>query len=849
MLQANSSTAQQSLSFDSLEDQHPVLVSDNLFLYSSSVLSFNIQAFLNTLPGPLKNYSEELDGQPWSAAEIINYNAMRYGINPQLILILLEAQTELLTNLNAEIPKLPYSNPTRQEESTFHSHVAWSAEYLLSSFHKARYDESDNLIIFSSGEFFATPASANAGTYAVQATLARTLPRNKWELWVMSEEPKFIQQYTQWFGDPHYSPDRIETPSALPERYILPFAVGETWYYTSGPHNHTGGDVGCTSGPGCPRPWSAIDIAPPEVISCPGSSYPLRRWVVAAEGGTVIDSSQARVIIDHGDGWRTYYSHIATADRIEEGPVNQGQPIGHPSCEVEPGSSTSGVHIHFAIWQEGVGFVDISGSALSNWKIQESTHYNGTMSRNNVARTASGGRLLGTNDILNSVTLFSDTFSDGNFDGWTIVDAPGANSAPSDWSIVEVKGSLILLQNSNIHTPDEPYEGTYVYAGQSWWTDYYLNVAVEPDDNDGVFVLFRYIDKDNYYRFYMDRERNYRRLEKKVEGIYTTLAEDSTAGYGNGWINVRIIVSSDTIAVLLDHAPIFAVTDDSFAAGMIGLGTWGSTDCYFDNIIVTTSCVDPYADAVVDANIKGSGNGHTDTLQTLGRPNGTLYYDYVSVGGPGHWITLDMGEGEEVIDGPGNDFRIYEVGKILGGADEEYDVSVSNSPDGPWTYIGEGWTTSVFDLAGSGLDSARYVRIDDLSTRTGDPTPGSDIDAVQNLNMVGDLIIEAPRNLSKATSGNDVVLSWGLVDRADGYNVYASQLGGGVGFSFLDFVPTTTGNTLANLTRTDTVSYIHQNAADDEFYYVITAISPEGFESNFSPEVPYQLFLSLIIRG
>lgn len=118
------------------------------------------------------------------------------------------------------------------------------------------------------------------------------------------------------------------------------------------------------------------------------------------------------------------------------------------------------------------------------------------------------------------ITLFSDTFSDGDFLGWTVVDAPSTEAAPSNWGVVTAKGSLVLRQNSNIHTQSPPYEGTYVYAGENWWSDYHFSVEVEPDDNDGVFVLFRYQDENNYYRFIMDRERHYRRLERKVDGTY-----------------------------------------------------------------------------------------------------------------------------------------------------------------------------------------------------------------------------------------------------------------------------------------------------------------------------------------
>ena len=431
--------------------------------------------------------------------------------------------------------------------------------------------------------------------------------------------------------------------------------------------------------------------------------------------------------------------------------------------------------------------------------------------------------------------LFSDTFWDGNFDGWTIVDAPGATSGPSDWSVVQAKNSLVLRQNSNIYI-DQDYQGTYVYAGQSSWADYHLDVDIAPDDNDGVFVLFRYTDDDNYYRFIMDKQENFRRLEKKVGGVYTALAEDLTSGYKQSrWNNVHIAAVGGTITVSLDHTPIFAVTDSALSTGMIGLGTSASTGCHFDNVVVATTEVDPYADTVVAAHIKTAGNSRADPVLILGRPRGAA--DTVAIGGPGYWIVLDMGENEEIVDGSGNDLRVYEVGVLLGGVDEEYDIYASNSPTGPWTYLGQGIAVSVFDLAGSGLSTARYVRIEDLSTRTGIPYPGSDIDALQALNMADNPCVTAPTDINWSVVGDDVHLSWSSVNDAVAYNVYTSTSSGLSAVYPVNSVPITV------------TSYIHTDAAADALYYAITALGPDGCESGFSNQVPYRLFLPLVIRN
>jgi hypothetical protein len=62
---------------------------------------------------------------------------------------------------------------------------------------------------------------------------------------------------------------------------------------------------------------------------------------------------------------------------------------------------------------------------------------------------------------------------------------------------------------------------------------------------------------------------------------------------------------------------------------------------------------------------------------------------------------------------------------------------VATVPEGPFTEIGTGESRMWFDLAGSGIESARYVRIesrrslDDILNGEGSPEyPGAEIDAV-----------------------------------------------------------------------------------------------------------------------
>ncbi|MBT8439452.1 MAG: DUF1080 domain-containing protein, partial [Gammaproteobacteria bacterium] len=185
---------------------------------------------------------------------------------------------------------------------------------------------------------------------------------------------------------------------------------------------------------------------------------------------------------------------------------------------------------------------------------------------------------------------YSDNFSDGNADGWTEVNN-GTHSSPSNWIVT----SGVYRQTSNIWGTasgeallrDDEFYGTYSYQGSLGWSDYILRVSVRSDDDDQIGVMFRYQDDGNYYRFFMDSQRSVRRLEKRVGGNFTVLAEDYIAYESGRWYDLRVEVSGSDIRVFVDHVEIFYVTDNSLSTGMIALYSWANYSANFDNIEVS----------------------------------------------------------------------------------------------------------------------------------------------------------------------------------------------------------------------------------------------------------------------
>lgn len=187
---------------------------------------------------------------------------------------------------------------------------------------------------------------------------------------------------------------------------------------------------------------------------------------------------------------------------------------------------------------------------------------------------------------------------------------------------------------------------------------------------------------------------------------------------------------------------------------------------------------EPYAKLVLQKNVlMGSGtNVSMNHLEVLGAPDDK----YLSMGGPGAYILLDMGA-TPIVDGIGPDLEVREYGAESGGVDEQYRVSISatNTP-GSFVVVGTGSAYSLMDIASTGLSSARYVYIEDLSTATNSSnTPGSDIDAVTSLHASTSGTLPSVTGLSYTHTNNGVRLSWTPITGASvtGYNIRRSSDG------------------------------------------------------------------------
>lgn len=124
----------------------------------------------------------------------------------------------------------------------------------------------------------------------------------------------------------------------------LPFAVGQSWYLTGGPHGWGGYE----------QPWSSVDLSGGDQV------------VRAARAGTAYTMCQGWVRVIHDRGYSTDHYHLWSNISVNGASVGQGAFLGYTGTDVTCGGAASGRHVHFALRQNG-GYVPIAGHNVGKW--------------------------------------------------------------------------------------------------------------------------------------------------------------------------------------------------------------------------------------------------------------------------------------------------------------------------------------------------------------------------------------------------------------------------------------------------------------------------------------------------
>jgi hypothetical protein len=356
---------------------------DSEVIDSPTALNFSVQDYVTEAGGYLNVYHQVVNGESLSGAQVVERVAETTSTNPRLLLAVIELRSGWVTG-NPTSPDLGYSLGIEVPDyGGLYLQLSLVGKLLNMGYYGWRQGTLSELQ-FSDGHVARLDPSLNAGSVAVQYLFARLYKQAEWPDRLYGTDG-FISNYESLFGDPWVRAAKVEPlyQAGMPFPELeLPFAPGERWALTSGPHPdwNTG------------TPPGALDFAPiTGEPACTVSSA----WAQASAAGVVVRASGGVVTLDlDGDrseqtGWVLLYMHIAKKDRVSPGThLNSGDRIGHPSCE---GGDATGSHVHLARKYNGE-WVPAGGEwpfILSGWTVNPGAKaYEGSLVKGDQVVTA-----------------------------------------------------------------------------------------------------------------------------------------------------------------------------------------------------------------------------------------------------------------------------------------------------------------------------------------------------------------------------------------------------------------------------------------------------------------------------
>jgi murein DD-endopeptidase MepM/ murein hydrolase activator NlpD len=380
------------------------LIPDSETVFSPSGLDFDIDGFVDSTGGYLQSYREYLNSSGWlDGAGVIRKVAVENSINPRVLLSVLEYFSHWVYGQPAgEMEqKYPLGHIDPMKKGLY-SQLTWAVSQMNLSYYGWR-EGIVTEVVLPDGTTIKGAPDLNAGTFAMQYLFAQLLDRPAWEAAVYSESG-YPALHQQMFGNPWLRAMTVEPlfPATVTQPdLILPIEKNTEWSFTGGPHAAWGA-LGARA---------ALDFSPSlNSTGCLSSDA----WVLAAASGVVARAGGGVVVLDlDGDGneqtgWNILYMHIAIKDRVQVGDfLEQGQRLGHPSCE---GGFSTGTHFHIARKFNGEWI--LAGGPLpftmDGWKAQAAAQaYKGSLTKGDdtIAACTCGTKdtvIIRTGDLDNS---------------------------------------------------------------------------------------------------------------------------------------------------------------------------------------------------------------------------------------------------------------------------------------------------------------------------------------------------------------------------------------------------------------------------------------------------------------
>ncbi len=325
----------------------PRLLSDDRLFYEPGWGTPEVQDFLASRPGLLGRWRVQVGEEDLPVADLIAGKCLLYGLNPKVLLTLLEMQSGLVDDPSPsqEAFDRAMGNPDEAVVG-LEAQLDWAVREL---FRGTRDYGITTSLVLSDGDLFPIPPGSGLADYAVLRVVARAGDESDFGRVLGNRPDAFVQTYLRLFGeDPRFPLEGRPAPSPpfltrpyqgayevsavfdhhypfLKEDGILIFHLGQE--ATGLPYDgHDGWDY-------------ALDAGVPVVAAADG----LVLWAGISNDGC--RTPALGVILDHGNGYQTLYWHLSRVDVLPGRRVTRGETLGLAG---ETGCA-DGPHLHFGV--------------------------------------------------------------------------------------------------------------------------------------------------------------------------------------------------------------------------------------------------------------------------------------------------------------------------------------------------------------------------------------------------------------------------------------------------------------------------------------------------------------------
>jgi hypothetical protein len=192
--------------------------------------------------------------------------------------------------------------------------------------------------------------------------------------------------------------------------------------------------------------------------------------------------------------------------------------------------------------------------------------------------------------------LIASQFETDPLDEFEIVDDPLATTnAPSQWSYVAAEQRLeqgaAISGGTTAVNANKP--GTYLVLratpSRPPVQDLILRAELSSDSDEGVGLVFRYRDADNFCFFVMNQNKGYRLLAKKVAGSFSQIALDAANGFDVGRVyRAKVVARGEVVQLSLDGELVLEGEETALVGpGRVGFMTFRNPQARFYDIELT----------------------------------------------------------------------------------------------------------------------------------------------------------------------------------------------------------------------------------------------------------------------